>query len=292
MPSHIFTRLGLWDECIQSNIASASSARCYAEAAGIKGHWDEELHALDYVVYAYLQKGENDSAKIYWDYLKSMDKVQPFNFKVAYAYAAIPARYLLENKMWAEISELKVIPEKYPWEKFPWQEAIIHFAHALGAAHTGKLVAAHEELKILNRLHDTLMSRDSYQANQVSIQIKTAEAWIRLKEGKHDEALSLMQLAAEMEDKTEKHPVTPGEVLPARELLGDMLLEMNKPEKALEAYKVNLKNRPNRFNSLYGAGLAAEKMGDSKTAKSYYQQLSSVVGNAKSDRIELTKIKY
>lgn len=288
MPSHIFTRLGLWDECIQSNRNSVESAQCYAEAAGIKGHWDEELHGLDYLAYAYLQKGKNDSARKQWDYLKTMQAINPANFKVAYAFAAIPARYLLENKQWAEAAVLTVTPVSFSWDKFPWQEAIIHFTRSLGAAHTGNLKAASEELKQLKRLHQLLLDqKDSYKANQVAIQLKSAEAWIRLKEGKASEALALMHAAAEMEDKTEKHPVTPGEVLPARELLGDMLLQMNQPQKALAAYEADLQKHPNRFNALYGAGLAAEKSINGQKAKTYFLQLVDIAGNSHSNRTEL-----
>ena len=292
MPSHIYTRLGLWDDCINSNLASVSSAQCYAEAAGIKGHWDEELHGLDYLMYAYLQKGQNDSAKKLWDYLKTVNEVSPLNFKVAYAYAAIPSRYVLENKLWQEAANLAVTPENFPWEKFPWQEAIIHFTRLMGSVHTNNLNSAKDELKVLNRIHDTLINqKDAYKANQVAIQIKTSEAWIRMKEGKNSEALTLMQFAADMEDKTEKHPVTPCEVIPARELLGDMLLHLNMPMKALEAYEADLNNHPNRFNALYGAGLAAQKSGNMQKSKSYFQQLLNVAGNTTSNRFELTKAK-
>ena len=292
MPSHIFTRLGLWDECIHSNLVSVASAQCYAKAAGIKGHWDEELHGLDYLMYAYLQKGENDSAKKQWDYLKTIHDVSPINFKVAYAYAAIPSRYLLENKMWQEAANLIVAPVNFPWKKFPWQEAIIHFTRLLGSVHTNNLNSAKDELKALIRIHDTLMAqKDNYKANQVDIQIKTSEAWIRMKEGKNSEALTLMQFAADMEDKTEKHPVTPGEVIPARELLGDMLLQLNMPMKALEVYEADLKKHPNRFNAIYGAGLAAQKSDDTQKSKSYFQQLLNVAGNTTSTRSELTKVK-
>lgn len=292
MPSHIFTRLGLWDECIHSNLVSVSSAQCYAQAAGIKGHWDEELHGLDYLMYAYLQKGENDSAKRQWDYLKTISEVSPLNFKVAYAYAAIPSRYVLENKMWQEAANLAVTPVNFPWKKFPWQEAIVHFTRLLGSVNTANLRAAKNELKVLNHIHDTLLNlKDTYKANQVAIQIKTSEAWIQLKEGKNSEALMLMQLAADMEDKTEKHPVTPSEVIPARELLGDMLLQLNKPKEALEAYEANLKKHPNRFNALYGAGLAAQKSGNTQKSKTYFQQLLNIVGNKNSNRPELTIIK-
>lgn len=292
MPSHIFTRLGLWDECIRSNRASVESAKCYAEAAGIKGHWDEELHGLDYLMYAYLQKGEADSAKKQLAYLNTITDVSPVNFKVAYAYAAIPARYLLENKLWEAAANLKAGPVAFPWKAFPWQEAIVHFSRLLGAVHIGSLNAAKEELTALTRIHDTLIhQKDSYKAAQVAIQIKAAEAWMHLKEGKHKEALTLMQQAAELEDNTGKHPVTPGEVLPARELLGDMLLQMNKPDEALKAYEAELEKHPNRFNALYGAGTAAEKSGAIQKATTYFRQLIRVVGNAKSDRIEVSKSK-
>ena len=193
---------------------------------------------MDYLVYAYLQKGENDLAKEQCDYLKTIHEVYPVDFKDAYAFAAIPARYLLENKIWKEAASLKIHPANFPWEKFPWQKAIIHFTRLLGSVHIGNIDSARAELKNLNTIYDTLMAqKDSYKANQVQIQIKTSEAWILFKEGKNNEALKLMNVAADMEDKTEKHPVTPGEVIPARELLGDMLLQMNKPGKALEAYE-------------------------------------------------------
>ncbi len=292
MPSHIFTRLGLWDECIRSNQASVLSARCYAEATGIQGHWDEELHGLDYLVYAYLQKGESDSAKKQWDYLNTITQVQPVNFKVAYAYAAIPSRYVLENRLWEEAARLQLFPAHFPWQQYPWQEALIHYARLLGSVHTNKLKVAKAELMILNRLHDTLLlQKDGYKANQVAIQIKSSQAWIKLKGGRGNEALALMQQAADMEDQTEKHPVTPGEVLPARELLGDLLLQLNQPAKALEAYEANLRKHPNRLNGLYGAGVAAERSGNMQKARSYFQQLDIVVGPARSMRPEVQKSK-
>jgi len=288
MPSHIFTRLGLWNECIQSDQAAVASAQCYAQAAGIKGHWDEELHSLDYLVYAYLQKGDNDSAKMQWDYLKTITEVSPVNFKVSYAFAAIPSRYVLENRMWEEASRLKPIPGFISWKNYPWQEAIIHFTSLMGSAHTGNLHEAKKELEVLNRIHDTLVNqKDNYKANQVAIQIKAGEAWINLQEGKRTQALQLMQEAADMEDKTEKHPVTPGEVIPARELLGDMLLQMNKPDKAFVAYEAVLKSHPNRFNALFGAAQSAEKSGNVQEAKTYYQQLVNVSGNVEPKRPEL-----
>ena len=288
MPSHIFTRLGLWNESINSNLASVASAQCYAEAAGMKGHWDEEIHGLDYLVYAYLQKGENGLAKKQWDYLRSMKAISPFNFKVAYAYASIPARYLLENKLWKEAAGLTIQKDNFPLDNFPWEKAIVHFTRLLGAVHLDDLAAANMELKALNDIHTKLTEqKDSYKANQVLIQIKASEAWIKLMEGKKDEALQLMQIAADMEDKTEKHPVTPGEVIPARELLGDMFLQMNKPANALEAYELDLKKHPNRFNGLNGAAVSAAASGLPEKAKFFYRQLLNSAGSPGSERTEL-----
>ncbi len=288
MPSHIFTRLGLWDECIQSNLKSVSAAQCYAESAGIKGHWDEELHGRDYLEYAYLQKGENKTALEQVKYLETINQVYPVNFKVAYAFAAIPSRYLLENKNWKEAATLQVHPANFPWNKFPWQEALIHFTRMMGAVHTGNTDAAKIELTKLNQLRDTLeKQKDSYKSQQVAIQIKTGEAWMEFKSGNKGNALNLMKLAAAMEDSTGKHPVTPGEVLPARELLGDMLNEMKQNEEALTTYEDVLLKCPNRFNSLYGAGVASEKSGNNQKAVSYFEQLASITDTAKSDRPEL-----
>jgi tetratricopeptide (TPR) repeat protein len=288
MPSHIFTRLGLWDDCIHSNLVSTSSAKCYAENAGIKGHWDEELHGMDYLVYAYLQKGENKLAKDQCEYLNTIDEVYPVDFKDAYAFAAIPSRYVLENRIWKEAAALKIHPANFPWEKYPWEKAIICFTRLLGFVHIDKMDSASTELKNLNTIYDTLTAqKDSYKANQVMIQINTSEAWILFKEGKNNEALKAMTVAADMEDRTEKHPVSPGEVIPARELLGDMLLQMNRPEKALEAYEADLKRHPNRFNGLYGAALAAEKWHHAEDANAYYRQLISITSEINSNRPEL-----
>ena len=290
MPSHIFTRLGLWDECIRSNLISTASAKCYAENAGIKGHWDEELHGMDYLIYAYLQKGENDLAKQQYDYLKTIQEVYPVSFKDAYAFAAIPARYFLENKNWNEAASLTLYPANFPWEKFPWQKAIVHFTRILGSVHMGHIDSARTELKKLNTIYDTLTDqKDAYKANQVKIQIKTAEAWIRFKEGKNDEALKLMNTAAELEDKTEKSPVTPGEVIPAKELLADMLLELNKPSEALEAYEADLKKHSNRFNGLYGAGLSSLRTNNVEKATYYFLQLTVIANSPNANRPELEK---
>jgi hypothetical protein len=288
MPSHIFTRLGLWDECINSNIESVSSAQCYAQSTGIKGHWDEELHGLDYLMYGYLQKGDNADAKRQLDYLGSIKKVSPQNFKVAYAFAAIPSRYVLENKSWRDAADLQLLYPDFPWKDYPWQLGIYHFARLMGSVNSNQLDAAKKEMNELDSLHTVLVNlKDPYKANQVQIQFNSGKAWILFRDGKKEEALKLMNTAAEMEDKTEKHPVTPCEVLPARELLGDMLLQMNQPAQALIAYENDLHNRPNRFNSVYGAAKAAEGAKDMAKAGTYYRQLVSIAGSANSNRPEL-----
>ena len=292
MPSHIFTRLGLWDECISSNLKSIEAAQCYAEQTGIPGHWDEELHGLDYLVYAYLQKGNNGEAEKQVQYLKTIREVNPANFKVAYAFAAIPCRYVLENKKWKEAAASDLHAANFSWAAFPWQEAIIHFTRLLGNVHIHNVNAAKLELAKLNQLHDTLQKqKDSYKAMQVAIQIKAGEAWIQFISGDKTVAANVMKLAANMEDSTSKHPVTPGEVLPARELLGDMLLQMNENQNALQAYEAVLKQCPNRLNSLYGAGKAAEKSGNEEKAVYYYKQLSVTADLANPDRQDLIDLK-
>jgi tetratricopeptide (TPR) repeat protein len=288
MPSHIFTRLGLWDEDIHLNLKSIASAKCYAESADIPGHWDEELHALDYLVYAYLQKGENKLAEEQVKYLKTITAVYPADFKVAYAFAAIPSRYFLENKKWKEAAVLQIPPANISWKEFPWQESIIHFTRLLGAAHTRNFGVAKSELTKLNQLRDTLIKqKDSYKSKEVEVQTKTGEAWIQFESANKNSALNIMKLAADMEDSTEKHPVTPGEVLPARELLGDMLLQAKQHAEALNAYESVLQKCPNRFNSLYGAGVTAEKLGDKRKTVFYFKQLLTIVDTANSDRPEV-----
>jgi len=288
MPSHIFTRLGMWDECIESNLASIEAAKCYAENAGIKGHWDEELHGMDYVVYGYLQKGLNKKAKKQRDYLNTIRDVYPANFKVAYAYAAIPCRYVLENRMWKEASEIPLNPDNFDWKAFPWQMSIVHFTRVLGSAHTGDLKKAKRELEQLGlRMQELTAINDQYKANQVMIQMKMGEAWILFAEGKTKEAVETMKIAADMEAKTEKSPVTPAEVLPASELLADMLLALNQPQEALKYYEDDLTQHPNRFNGVYGAAKACESSGNTEKAKIYFATLTKIADQPGSDRAEL-----
>jgi hypothetical protein len=274
MPSHIFTRLGLWDESINSNINSVTAAKCYAENSGITGHWDEELHGIDYLVYAYLQQARDETAKEQLEYLQSINVVFPVNFKDAYTFAAVPTRYALERKDWMAAAALELKPIDFPWHNFVWQKSIVSFGKVLGAVHLRNMPEAEAGLAELKANYTILLEREKdYEANQVKIQILASEGWIQLLHGNKNEATRLMTEAATMEDATEKHPVTPGEVIPARELLGDMLMEMNEYSKALEAYESDLEQHPGRFNGLSGAGYAASKMGDTEKATNYFRQL-------------------
>ena len=287
MPSHIFTRLGLWDESIQSNLTSISAAQCYAQNMNIKGHWDEELHGMDYLMYSYLQQGNDDLAKEQLDYLQTINEVFPLNFKDVYSIAAIPTRHAVERKRWEEAARLEFNPN-FPWKNFYWEKSNIHFGRLLGAVHTRQPELAQEELQRLKEIYEHLVEvKDNYKAGQVTIMVKASEAWIQFSQGHNDAAVKSMIEAADLEDATEKDPVTPGEVIPARELLGDLYLEIGEPVNALEAYTVDLKRHPNRFNGLYGAALAEERSGHRANAAGYYKQLLSMAHSSKNKRPQL-----
>ncbi|MBN7817051.1 tetratricopeptide repeat protein [Algoriphagus pacificus] len=292
MPSHIFTRLGLWEESINSNLNSTSSAICYAESIDPDGHWDEELHGMDYLVYAYLQKGETKKALEQLEYLKTFKKVFPENFKVAYTVAAIPSRIALETKDWILASNLEMPSIELNWEKFPWQESILYFARAMGSIRNGDVNQAKEELELLKANHEQLVRmKQIYESNQVQIQIKTVEAWISMFQGNQTEAVAMMRAAAEMEYHTNKHPVTPGEVLPAGELLGDLLMESKLPAEALIAYEYDLTQHPKRFNGLYGAAKAAELSGNHSLSISYFKQMIDLTNLNEIERKEIVEAK-
>jgi len=291
MPSHIFTRLGLWDEDVATNIKSENAAKNYARKNHLAGAWDEQLHAMDYLAYAYLQQASDRQARAVLDELKAIQKTDPENFKCAYSFAAIPARWALERRNWSEAADLKVEPIEFPWERFQWAEAITHFARAIGAARNGDANRARVECEKLAEAQKGLVgAKDNYDwATQVEIQSRAAAAWLAKAEGKSGEALRLMRSAADLEDSTDKHPVTPGAVLPAREMLGDLLLELNRPADALREYERSLANSPNRFNGLAGAARAAHLAGDRLLARRYYQKLVRICALADGDRPELQR---
>lgn len=290
MPSHIFTRLGLWDEDIQSNRASIDAARCYAQQSGMTGHWDEELHGMDYLLYASLQKAQDDDAQKQIEYLATITNVYPQNLKDAYTFAAMPARYAVERRDWKAASELKLAPADFPWDKFPWEKSNLTFARLLGAVHVGDMKTAESELVTLNASRDALLAaKRDYEANLLQIQIKASEAWMKLKKDRAG-AIALMTEAADMEDATEKHPVTPGEILPARELLADMFMEVGDFVGAVKAYEDDLIRHPNRFNGVYGLANALEKLGQHDKAREYYLQLLAITDPA-SSRPELVAVR-
>jgi len=281
MPSHIFTRLGLWQESIDSNLVSAASAQ-KNNAPG------NELHAKDYLIYAYLQGAQDREAKKALEAPPQGRADDPQYMNWLYAMGTSPARYAVERHSWTEAAGLTIPPNTFPGGRWAWTEANLHFARALGLSHTGNPEAARMEALKLASLRDALVQgNDSYWADQVDIQRETATAWITLAEGKREDALTQMRSAAEHEDKTDKNNVTPGVILPAREMLGDMLLELNQPAAAMVEFEATLHTAPNRFNALSGAARAAKLSGDNAKAKTYYAKLLANCEHADGDRRDL-----
>lgn len=284
MTSHIFTRLGLWPESIEFNIRAEKAARERTPSGMVSVH---RLHAMDYLAYAYLQMADDVEAE---EVLESMMALEPpfYNHAAtAYSFAAVPSRLVLERHEWAKATQVEPgRPEAVPWEQYPQLLAIPYFARAMGAARTGDFAAAEEAVDKLTELQaEAEALPGAYDWGiQVEIQKLAAQAWLAYEQGDKEEALDLMALAAEKEASTEKNPVTPGEVLPARELYGDMLLATEDYAGALAEYQAALERSPNRFNSLYGAGRAAELAGDEDAAAEYFEQLLEVAPEATGDR--------
>ena len=293
MPSHIFTRLGLWDESIKSNIDSANSAVCYAESVNPNASWVSEIHAIDYLVYAYLQLGDNAKAKLEMDKVKEIKEVFPKDhFASAYALIAIPARLAVENKNWELATKLKLPNTNLDWGKATWPKAILHFSRALGFTNTGNSLAAQKELEILISLRNRLNEAENiYESGQVTIQIEAIKGWIEYSKGNADKAIEYMKLASNLESETSKAAVTPGEIIPADELLADLYLALNRPEDALKAYKLNLKGHPSRFNGIYGAAKAAQQLNDTKLTAYYFEKLIKLSENVNSSRPEISEAK-
>jgi hypothetical protein len=278
MPSHTFTRLGYWQESIDSNVAAAAAARRQGQTA-------EELHASDYETYAYLQKGQDEAAARIVSALPDMaSRFDPKALLIGagppaagyFAIAAIPARYALERQDWQQAERL--VPSETP---FPYTDAITWFARGLGAARLGHAAAADEAATALKQIQERLSKvNERYWAQQVEIQATAVSAWAALAAGKNEEALRQMELAANMEDGTEKSVVTPGPLSPARELLGEMYLEINKPAKALAEFEATLKKEPRRFRSLYGAAHAAQLSGHDDLSQEYFGELLTVCAHS------------
>ena len=296
MPSHIFIRRGLWHEAIKSNLDAKSAAKAFAVRNKMPGAWDEQLHAMDYLAYAYLHGAQDKQAAGVLDELYKIQIVEPQTFKVAYAFTAIPARYALERRQWKEAATLPFPPpelKSFPWQNFQWAVAHIHFARAVGAARSGDAASARAEIDKLTAIQQALVEvKGDYDwAKQVDIQRMVASGWLAYVEGKHEEALQLLRKAADLDDATDKHPVTPGSILPAREQLAELLLELKQPESALTEFETSFRNTPSRFNGMYGAARAAKLAGDQKRARSYYEKLVALTSNTSSSRPELKEAK-
>jgi tetratricopeptide (TPR) repeat protein len=271
MPTHIFTRLGLWEDSIEWNKRSAAAALRQPVDGAVSLHY---LHALDYLAYAYLQQRRDDEAEAVLRAIEAIDQPIQVEVAVPYTLAAVPARLALERRQWAQAAQLEPrVPADYPWDRFPAMEAITWFARALGAARIGDVAAGEAALERLAVLREAAAENSTYWATQVDIQRTAAAAWLAYAAGDETRALETMRKAAQLEAATEKHPVTPGEVLPAAELLGDLLLELGRPADALAAYEQSLARSPNRYHSLSGAAQAAKQAGDLAAAVRYEREL-------------------
>ena len=292
MPSHIFTRLGLWQQSIDANRASSGAALSYVrEELGPDAFDGETVHSLDYLEYAYLQTGQDRAAKQVVEELRSFGKAKGPNLPMAYAIAAIPARYAVERRNWAEAASLTLPPMPFPWERFPWAEAMISFTRALGAAHTGNIVEAQTEIAKLQSLKEKLdLAKDDYWAKQVEVQRLGAAGILAHAQGDDQQAVKLVRAAADLDATMDKHPATPAEVLPARELLADLLLELGDPAAALKEYEQSLSYDRNRFRSILGMARAAKATGDPAKARQAYEKLVTLA-SADSDHPELAEAK-
>ena len=272
MPSHIFTRLGYWEESIETNARSAQAAP----------DPDAAVHPLDYMVYAYLQLGMDRAAgEVVGGASNIHDRY--YGGLIGYNFAAMPARYTLERDRWAEAAELPL-----PIDALPYVEAVTRFARGVGAARSDRVEAARAEAEALAGLQGrTREAGDGYWATVLEAQRLAASAWIAQAEGNGREALRLARAAAELEATVEKHPVTPGPILPARELLGDLLMELDRPAEALQAYEATLEKEPRRARALFGSARAAERSADTSAAARHYRDLLELLEEADADRADL-----
>ena len=274
MPSHIFTRLGMWQQSINSNRAAHAAAVAYVrKTLGPESFDSETVHTMDYLEYAYLQTAQDRGAKEVVDELTSFRQSAAPNLPMAYAVAAIPVRYALERRDWPAAAALSEPAIGFPLERFPWAEAMIAYARALGDARTGNIAGAEAEIGRLQSLEDKLKGNDTYWANQVEVQRLAAAGILAHVRGDDKKAVALVRAAADLDATMDKHPATPSSVLPARELLADLLLELNQPAAALVEYRAMLSTDPNRFRSLLGEARAAKQTGDSATAHDAYRKL-------------------
>jgi hypothetical protein len=289
MPSHIFTRVGRWQQSIDTNRASAEIAMKEYAAKPAAGALMNAYHAYDYMAYGHLQQGEDKAAQALIAKvleIKKIDLPQVGGAIAApYALAAIPVRVALERDNWAAAAKLETPAVELNWTQWPQTLAITAFGRGLGAARSGDVAGAERAAAELAKLRDALAAaKQAYWEQQVEIQLSVVQAWTKYAAGKRDEGLAQMRAAADLEDKTEKHPVTPGPIIPARELLGDMLLAAGKAKEALAAYEHSMKLEPNRFRGIAGAARAAEQAGDKAAAQQYYKRLLELAAKSDGDR--------
>jgi tetratricopeptide (TPR) repeat protein len=292
MPSHIFTRLGMWDESIAANRASAEASRAYAAMWHRDATEAEELHALDYLAYSYLQEAQDTEARKIVDLAAKVRKTNPqLEFSAAYALAAIPTRYAFERNDWVAAANLS-IPDVPHWSSFPFMEALIEYGHALGRAHTGDLEGSRKAIARMQVLRNaTKDPKFDYFKSHLDLQMQAASAWLAVSEGKKDQAIDMLREAADSEDILGKHPVSPGAFIPIREQLGTLLLQIGKPSDAQREFAAVLKIYPGRFRGLYGAAQAAEKAGDNENASRYYTKLAAQTTKAGASRDELNHVR-
>jgi len=292
MPSHIFTRLGLWQQSIESNRDGHAAALKYVRRnLGPDAYDGETVHTMDYLEYAYLQTAQDKKAKEVVDELLSYRKGDGANLPMAYAVAAIPVRYALERRDWEAAAALSPPAINFPMEKFPWAEAMVAYGRALGKAHTGDVAGAQAEIAKLQALKDRLAeAKDSYWANQVEVQRLGAAGVLAQAQGDAKKAVELVRAAADLAATMDKHPATPAEALPARELLADLLFEL-KDSAALAEYEQSLKSDPNRFRSILGKARAAKAAGDANASRDAYQKLLALANQADAERPELAEAK-
>ncbi len=277
MPSHIYVRLGDWPEVIDWNSASAEAALHHSVNGAVSHHY---IHAIDYMVYAYLQRGEDDNIDPLLDKAWSKDPHQE-TFVSAFHFAAIPARLAVERRDWEKAAGLEPrSPEYLPWDASQWAEGMTWLAKGLGAVHTGNVDAARDAEQRLKDLRDHAKAEDAMgMANYIEIERRILDGWIAKADGNAEKAVESLRSAVELEGNTEKHPVTPGALLPPNEALGDLLMELDRPAEALEAYRASDAIWPERYNTLLGAARAAKEAGDNGSAQQYYQRLLASTGD-------------
>src|SRR5712691_2056446 len=286
MPSHLFTRVGSWDESISSNLKSAELAAA-AEVNSKNGEArDQRLHALDYLEYAELQSGRVSKAKAVLDEMNALPPVSGQTLTGNYGSSAIPARYAIELGNWAQAAQLLVAEDSVPWA-----QAITWTAIGIGSARSKNLERAAQAEQKLAGLRDSIAKQNnSYWSNQVEVERREVAAWIAEQNGKSEDALKLARSAAELEESMDKAAVTPGAVTPAREMLAELLLIEHRSEESLVEYQSVLKIAPNRFNALYGAAKAAEASGDASAAANYFQKLTEIaVGDERPELVAARK---